>query len=266
MRHTGGAIVPVMTTMDSYIPGTPCWIDLGAPDVAAAADFYSALLGWECPDGDPQFGGYRSCTLGGRTVGGLLPQMGPVSAWTTYIATSDAKASADAIAEAGGTMMGDVMEVGDLGTMGIFTDPAGTFAGIWQPGAHTGAQAVNEPGAWAWSELMTRNIDAAKAFYPKVFGWTFDTDTMPGYTIWQVEGRGIGGGMDMPEGFPAEVQGVWGTYFEVADCDSSCAKVVELGGSIMNPPMDMEGVGRMGAVAGLGGETFSLITSATSTG
>ena len=162
-------------------------------------------------------------------------------------------------------MMGDVMVVGDLGTMGLCTDAGGTFLGVWQPGAHTGAQAVNEPGAWTWSELMTRDLDAAKAFYPKVFAWTFDSDAMPGYTVWQVEGRAIGGGMDLPEGFPAEVQGVWGTYFEVADCDASSAKAVELGGSIMNPPMDMEGVGRMCAVVGLSGESFSLITSANST-
>ena len=255
-----------MATMSTYVPGTPCWVDLGAPDVAAAAAFYTALFGWECPEGDPAFGGYRSCTLGGRTVAGLGPQMGPVSAWTTYLATADARATAASVAAAGGTMMGDVMEVGDLGTMGLFVDAGGTFCGMWQPGSHLGAQAVNEPGAWTWSELMSRNMDAAKAFYPKVFGWTFDADSMPGYTMWLVDGRGIGGGMDMPEGFPAEVQGVWGTYFEVADCDASAAKVVELGGAIMNPPMDMEGVGRMCAVTGVGGEAFSLITSANTTG
>ncbi|GAC1312710.1 MAG: hypothetical protein NVSMB16_09540 [Acidimicrobiales bacterium] len=89
---------------------------------------------------------------------------------------------------------------------------------------------------------------------------------MPGYTIWQVDGRGIAGGMAMPEGFPAEVQGIWGTYFEVADCDASATRVVELGGTIMNPPMDMEGVGRMCVASGVGGEAFSLITSANGTG
>jgi predicted enzyme related to lactoylglutathione lyase len=255
-----------MSTKDSYVPGTPCWVDLGAPDVAAAADFYSALFGWDCPEGDPEFGGYRSCTLGGRTVAGLGPQMGPVSAWTTYIATADARASAEAIVAAGGSMMGEVMEVGDLGTMGLFTDAAGTFLGVWQPGSHIGAQAVNEPGAWTWSELLTRNVDAAKAFYPKVFGWTIDSDAMPGYPIFQVGGQGVGGLVDMPDGFPAELQGIWNTYFEVADCDASCAKVKELGGRVMNGPDDVEGVGRMAGVVGLGGETFSLITSASSTG
>jgi len=228
-----------MATMDSYIPGTPCWVDLGAPDLAAAADFYSGLFGWECAEGDPDFGGYRSCTLGGRTVAGLAPLMGPVSAWTTYIATADAKAS---------------------------MDPGGSAFGLWQPGLHIGAQAVNEPGAWTWSELMTRDLEGAKAFYPAVFGWTVDSDATPGYTVWQVDGRAVGGGMDMPEAFPPRVPSHWNTYFAVADCDAACAKVTELGGTVRTPPADMPGIGRIAVAHGLGHESFSLITTADSTG
>lgn len=35
-----------MITTD-FVPGSPCWLDLGAPDVRAAAAFYGTVLGWE---------------------------------------------------------------------------------------------------------------------------------------------------------------------------------------------------------------------------
>src|SRR5918995_31923 len=50
-----------------------------------------------------------------------------------------------------------------------------------------GAQLVNEPGAWAMSQLDTPDPEAAAAFYGEVFGWTteaFGPVTMfrlPGY-------------------------------------------------------------------------------------
>ena len=36
-----------MTTRDIPWPdGTPCWADLGAPDIAKARDFYSDVFTW----------------------------------------------------------------------------------------------------------------------------------------------------------------------------------------------------------------------------
>ena len=47
--------------MTSYEPGVPSWVDLGTPDLEKAAAFYSALFGWECPEGPEEVGGYRVC-------------------------------------------------------------------------------------------------------------------------------------------------------------------------------------------------------------
>ena len=51
--------------MTSYEPGRPCWTDLGSPDPAASADFYSGLFGWEIMEGPPEAGGYRMCLFRG---------------------------------------------------------------------------------------------------------------------------------------------------------------------------------------------------------
>ena len=82
--------------MQSYAPGTPCWIDLGIPDPDGAAAFYGALFGWACEEGPPEAGGYRMCMLRGHAVAGLGPQMNPdlPPFWSTYIAVADADATA----------------------------------------------------------------------------------------------------------------------------------------------------------------------------
>ena len=44
--------------MDAYEHGVPSWVDLGTSDPSAAAEFYSALFGWDIQQGPPEAGGY----------------------------------------------------------------------------------------------------------------------------------------------------------------------------------------------------------------
>ena len=46
--------------VDSYLPGMPCWADLACSDIEASAAFYAGLLGWEVPEGNPEFGGIEA--------------------------------------------------------------------------------------------------------------------------------------------------------------------------------------------------------------
>src|SRR6185295_5273124 len=103
---------------DSYANGVPCWADVVCPDIDKSSAFYSALFGWDVPEGRPEFGGYRSATLRDRVVAGLVPQTepGPV-VWSTYIAVDDADATVAAVKAAGGSVMYEPMDVGDLGRM-----------------------------------------------------------------------------------------------------------------------------------------------------
>jgi predicted enzyme related to lactoylglutathione lyase len=54
----------------------------------------------------------------------------------------------------------------------------------------------------------------------------------------------------------------WLTYFAVDDLDASVAKVTELGGSVMMPSMEVEGVGRFAVVADNHGAVFAIIKMA----
>jgi predicted enzyme related to lactoylglutathione lyase len=132
--------------------------------------------------------------------------------------------------------------------------------------AHRGAQVVQEPGAFTWAELDTRDVEGAKAFYGEVFGWGAESSTggdMP-YTEFKVGGQSIAGMMDMPPGVPDEVPPYWLVYVAVEDVDAAVARVQELGGTAMMPGMDYPG-GRFAVVADPQGATFGLMSGADAT-
>ena len=111
--------------------------------------------------------------------------------------------------------------------MAVFVDPVGEFFSVWQAGTHPGAQLVNEPGTFSWSELITTDVDASKAFYQRCSLGRRTRTATPGpradYTEWQVNGRSVGGMMLKPPMMPAEVPPHWAVYFSVADTDAAAA-------------------------------------------
>src|SRR5690606_23895618 len=118
----------------------------------------------------------------------------------------------------------------------------------------------NEPGALTWNELNTRNADQAKAFYGAVFGWGSRTSENPAmtYSEWMLGDRVIGGMLHLGPGFPAEVPDHWLVYFGVDDTDAAVAKVIELGGTQIMEPMEID-AGRFAVVSDPAGATFALI-------
>ncbi|HMD47129.1 MAG TPA: VOC family protein [Acidimicrobiales bacterium] len=242
--------------MQTYGHGVPSWVDVGT-DVDKAKDFYRALFGWDIPDGPPEAGGYSIAFLRGKTVAGVGPQMNPgPPVWSAYVNVDDADAIAEKVTANGGQVVLAPMDVMTAGRMAFFADPAGAVFGIWQAGDHKGAQLVNEPGTFGWSELVTTDMEGAKAFYHAVFGW--GAETHGDYTEWKLGDRSIGGGMPKPAEMPAEVPPYWGVYFVVEDTDATVAKVNELGGSLIFGPVDIE-PGRFATVADSTGAMFNVL-------
>ncbi|HEV7399455.1 MAG TPA: VOC family protein [Solirubrobacterales bacterium] len=255
-----------MSERTSYAPGTPCWVDLGSPDLDASVEFYGALFGWEVPASEnvEQTGGYRRATKNGADVAGMMPLMqeGQPPAWSSYISVIDADATATAVKQAGGSVLAEPMDVMELGRMAVFADPTGAVFGIWQPGTFLGAGLVNEPGALAWNELNTRDLAAAKAFYGAVFGWDFEEMKMgetETYTTISLGGNPVGGILDMVErGVPDEIPAHWLAYFAVEDADATVAQANERGGGLMMGPIDLP-VGRFAILTDPHGAAFAVI-------
>ncbi len=254
-----------MSERTNYAPGTPCWVDLGTPDVDAAARFYGELFGWEVPErpDSGSMGGYRRAIKNGKDVAGVMPLMqeGQPSAWSTYVSVDDADAIGHAVQENGGTMVAEPMAVSSFGRLALFTDPAGAFFGIWEPADFAGAELVNEPGAFAWNELYTGNAAAAKDFYGRVFGWEFedrDTENADSYTICMVDGDRVAGMLAMAARVPSEVPSHWNTYFAVEDAEAAIEQIEAGGGAKVMGPMNVE-VGRLAVVHDPWGAVFSVI-------
>lgn len=247
-----------MSTRNTPWPaGTPCWLDYGATELDAARTFYGGLLGWTFTGGDPEYGGYLNAQRDGRPAAGMGPLMNESDppGWTVYFATDDSAATVAAIRRAGGTVVVEPMEVGPMGTMTIAVDPQGHAFGLWQSGEHTGAQAVNEPGALVWEEAAVEDVAAAQAFYSAVFGYRFDEiPDMGGYATFATGDRPLGGLGPVQPGLPKG----WGVCFGVASTDEAVATVESRGGKVLHPPEDTE-FGRFAVVEDPWGAAFSVM-------
>ncbi|MGB8649336.1 MAG: VOC family protein [Mycobacteriales bacterium] len=247
-----------MTVKTSYQPGEPIWVDLGTPDMDATIAFYGSLFGWTCDRGGEEFGGYSTFRLNGKQVAGVMPLMAPgmPPVWSSYVCSDDADKTSALVTEAGGTVIAPPMDVADLGRMAVFAAPDGAVIGIWQPGAHIGAELVGEESSYAWTELATRNQAAALPFYSSVFGW--GTHQSPGYTEFQLSGSSIAGCMDMPDSIPAEVPSYWMPYFTAQDPAAKAEQAAALGATVLVPFMEMASVA-FSIVQDPHGSTFGLL-------
>jgi uncharacterized protein len=269
-RRTPRRITIMLTT--DYVPGAPVWVDLGTPDIEAAASFYGALFGWQFRSAGPDAGGYGMFVLDGKTVAaaGPLTEVGASSAWTLYFHALDADATAKAVEQAGGTVRFAPMDVFTNGRMAGFTDPFGAQFAAWQPRETKGLDTVTAPNTLCWTELYTTDQAAAKSFYGSVFGWEAEDVPMGEFTYTVV--RPSGGGEEASQGgimgLDAEMLGAgvtphWQPYFEVADCDAVVATATGRGGTVHMGPADLEGVGRLAILTDPFGASFALITSVT---
>ncbi|MFF9981614.1 VOC family protein [Streptomyces erythrochromogenes] len=260
-----------MITTD-FAAGAPCWIDLGVPDVPAAAAFYGAVLGWDYEsmgEGKDMEGGmFRK---DGKVVAGLgrLTEEGARPAWMIYYSVPDADAVTEAVERAGGTVRVPPRDLDEWGRMAQYSDPLGGQFAVWQPGISKGVELVDVPGSLSWTELYTSDAAAAKDFYGGVFGWWFSDMELPGgggtYALVTPAGqpaeRMHGGVMELPAEnlAPAGGRPYWHPVFAVTDCDTAVAAVTGNGGSVQMGPEDAEGVGRLAVCLDPAGADFVVL-------
>jgi len=112
-------------------------------------------------------------------------------------------------------------------------------------------------GSFFWYELMTPDIEASKAFYSAVVGWTPRAfEGSEDYTVLMQGDQGVGGIMAAPQGVPPH----WIGYIHVADVDAAGASAERAGGKLRKPVWDVPGVGRMAALTDPQGAGFMLMT------
>lgn len=259
-----------MPIRETYEPGRPCWVDLTTPDPSTARSFYTELFGWSATvDPRPEAGGYAQFTHDGHGVAGVGAPFaeGVPASWTTYIATADADASAEAVTANGGTVHQAPFDVLDAGRMALFSGPDGAVAGLWEARAHHGAAFVTEPGGWSWSHLATRDKAAAVAFYGAVFDWQLREDPNWGeFLALGEEGGEIASAAQMGDEVPADVPPHWQVTFMVDDADTLAERAVVLGATAQGPVRDMVMGGRTAELVDPQGAGFVVLSFATPPG
>jgi predicted enzyme related to lactoylglutathione lyase len=117
-------------------------------------------------------------------------------------------------------------------------------------------------GDFSWTELMTRDVEAAKKFYAELLGWSMEEMPMAEgpYIVLRAGDKGVGGMMVMPSNVPAHVPAHWASYVTVDDVDAVAKKAEELGAKTIVPPTDVPGVGRFCTFQDPEGAVLSVMT------
>jgi len=118
------------------------------------------------------------------------------------------------------------------------------------------------PGAFCWAEVGTVDAARTKAFYAKLFGWTFE-DQPAGefgtYTMVRQGGHELAGLYELPPNLrQAGVPPHWMSYIAVDDADATVRKVLQHGGTLQQGPFEVMQHGRMAICQDPTGATFSI--------
>ena len=247
-----------MNSLRTYPEGVTCWVDLESGDVQAAAAFYGQLFGWTLSEVTPS--GYQVAQFNGKDAAGIGAQLSadesePRSpAWNTYIAVSDLDRAASRVQAAGGRVTQPASDPGHGARTASCVDSGGVPFRLWQATGRPGAQAVNTPGGWNFSDLHVSDVAVSIAFYTSVFGWRFDElgfatmIRLPGYgdhlaATSDPDIHERQSGVSAPPGFADAIGWLapvgdgerphWHVSFTVDDRDRIAAVTERLGGTVM---------------------------------
>ena len=231
------------------------WHDHRSPDAGAARAFYTTLMGWETEIFKAGELDYPMIKVHGQTHGGFGPGQGGPSHWLGHVAVEDVDAAASRAAAGGGTVLMEPMDMAEVGRLAAIRDQQGATLGLYTPETEPPAS----EGVFAWDELMTGDVEAAKRFYGDAIGWTAETTQMGGqsYTTFSSADTPRAGCMATPPGVQAPP--MWSTYLATDDLDATMGRALASGASVIAPRMEMQGVGAFAMLTDPAGAAFGLL-------
>jgi predicted enzyme related to lactoylglutathione lyase len=238
--------------------GSFIWYELMTTDPDGARDFYGKVVGWKIVGEAPKDGAgpdYRHIVRDdGGSNGGVLGldkamcDGGARPCWMGYLYVEDVDAEAAAIVAEGGKSLMPAFSI-EVGRIAMVADPQGVPIYLMKPIPPAGVEdATSDVYARmdvqhvSWNELYTPDIEGAKAFYAKHFGFQFN-DKMPMGPMgdyWFIDhgGQTIGAMMQKPPHVPMPG---WNYYIRVGDIDTAVEAVKANGGQVLNGPMEVPG-------------------------
>jgi predicted enzyme related to lactoylglutathione lyase len=227
-------------------------------DPADATEFYTQVIGWSLTEWDggeaeEGSGPYMMWTAGDQPIGGMmeLPEQAQAQGvpphWLAYVTVPDTESVVARTEALGGGILMEPVSMEDVGTFAVLHDPQGaTFAVITPKDGPEGEVAPPSAGHFSWHELLTSDHEAAFSFYSELFGWerteSMDMGEMGTYQMYGprgMEGFSYGGMMNKPAEMPGPPS--WIYYMMVPEVEASVTKIRELGGQVLQGPIEVPG-------------------------
>ena len=225
------------------------WYEYLGPDLGAAVNFYSQVVGWTARDGGMPGMAYWMLGVGPNFVAGVaalsdeMKAMGIPPCWSGYVWVDDVDAAVQQAVAAGGALNRAPMDIPGVGRFAVIADPQGAVILLFRDrdGNPSAPLAPSTPGAVGWRELYTGDAAAALAFYSGLLGWKpageIDMGPMGAYRLFE-SAPGEMGGMFKPPGPPAAY---WLYFFTVEAMDAAVASAIAGGGKILTAPEQVPG-------------------------
>jgi hypothetical protein len=184
--------------------------------------------------------------------------------WAVYFGTRNVEATVARVKEANGRVVSEPHDLNRDARVAAVSDATGAFFGLWQPKEREMFQVMGVPGSFAWAELYTHDLEKARTFYAKVFGW--QTEAMPHarYPMLMVTERKHQMATMM------QIQKEWGVlppqwqiYFAVSRCDEAVDRATRKGAVVIVPAMTVAGAGKFATLMDPYGASFAVLEPAT---
>jgi hypothetical protein len=225
------------------------WHELMTTDTKAAIAFYTKVVGWKA-QGWPQDPSYTMLVAKAGPMAGVMaiPEdakaMGAPPSWLAYISSPDVDATTRLAVELGGRILKEPTDLPDVGRFAVLQDLQGAAFAVFTPAQGGMGDGKPTMGDFAWHELTTTDWQAAFDFYQKLFGWTktesMDMGSELGlYQMYGWKGTTLGGMWNKPKTMQAPPH--WLAYVTVPDTKAAVEKVKQLGGQVLNGPMEVPG-------------------------
>ncbi|MDP3749191.1 MAG: VOC family protein [Phenylobacterium sp.] len=220
---------------------------INADDVPRARAFYENAFGWTfTPWGPPGF--YQTRSAGPGFVGALQGRRdiaGHVmpSVELTF-GVEDVEAMTAAIEAAGGKVIMPLFHIETVGHLAFFQDTEGNVAGVMQyerDATPEGAPAMPGVAQLRHVSINADDVGRARAFYERVFGWTFTPWGPPDF--FQLHGAGIGGALQARHQVEGRTLPGLAVSFGVPDIEAAAAGIPAAGGAVLSAPFHIVGVG-----------------------
>jgi predicted enzyme related to lactoylglutathione lyase len=262
---SGGRQIPPMSPepTDVHYAGKFVWYDLLTHKVADVEKFYGELFGWAFEGGYGESGDFTLIMHRGIPIGGIafvdtLPGGVSRARWVPSLSVPDVDRAVEASLNAGGAVYFEPEDLGLRGRIAVVGDPQGAVLAFVRAAGGDPSEVEPPDGGWLWTELWTRDLEAAISFYSSLVGYdveTVDSTVLQDYTVLKRDGRARAGVRQLPWD---DVMPNWLPYVRVADPRAIADRVESLGGRVLIAPVDSIRAGSVALIADPSGGVLAV--------